>query len=68
MIKKQVETIYLQLLMDIEQCNGNIRKMKKLYRTADTETNIFYNSCLDAIIQNRITELTYSKGSQAVYA
>lgn len=68
MVRKQVESIYLKVSYDVGECNGNIRKMKKLYREATTEANIFYDKCLESIIENYITELTYSKGSQAVYA
>ena len=67
MVKKQVESIYCSCMADINQTNGTIKALKKLYKEATTEANIFYNNILDTIINTKITELSYSDGSGAIY-
>ena len=67
MLKKHVESIFLTVRNDVEQCYNNINKMKKLYKTGTTEADRFYNKLLDAMIQSFIDEYTYSANSEAVY-
>lgn len=67
MIKRQVESIFLKVNYDVDQCHNSITKMKKLYKTGTTEADKLYNKLLDVIIQNYIDEYTYSANSEAVY-
>lgn len=67
MSKRQVESIFLRVNYDVDQCHNSITKMKKLYKTGTTEADKFYNKLLDVIIQNYIDEYTYSANSEAVY-
>lgn len=67
MVKKQVESIYCSVLADISQTSGTIKELKKLYKKDTTESKALYNSILETIINTRITELSYSDGSGAIY-
>ena len=42
--------------------------MKKLYKTGTKEADKFYNKLLNAMIENYISETTYTANSEAVYA
>ena len=68
MSKKHVESIFLTVRNDVEQCYNNISKMKKLYKTGTKEADKFYNKLLNAMIENYISETTYTANSEAVYA
>lgn len=68
MSKRQVESIFLKVNYDVDQCHNSITKMKKLYKTGTTEADRFYNKLLNAMIENYISETTYSANSEAVYA